>query len=60
MNTDDEDRAPLPATTLSPSPKPATSSRSNRLTPSEIESLRKEHAAAIDWATEELRRQKQQ
>ena len=45
---------PATASIASPSPKLATSSNSNRLTPSEMESLRKEMREAAAWAKREL------
>jgi hypothetical protein len=40
--------------TRSPNPKPATSSSTTRLSPSELESLRQETTAARTWAKAEL------
>ncbi len=48
--------APQPAmgSTRSPSPKPATLPSTNRLSPSEIESLRQENKQAQEWMRAQL------
>ena len=52
--------APQPATgsTRSPSPKPATLPSTNRLSPSEIESLRQENKQAQEWMMAQLAKDK--
>ena len=52
--------APQPAmgSTRSPSPKPATLPSTNRLSPSEIESLRQENKQAQEWMMAQLAKDK--